>query len=198
MNRNDGLCLFGDGVFYFSFVDVHGVRADIHKNGGCAAENKSIGSGNKSIGRHDHLVARLYISQKRSHLRGMGAGGGEECLCRTGMFFYPAAAESGKCAVSADLVIFDCLCHVLGSLIGAGRNIKINHMQSFFSLSSITEGIIANFKGNVHNNHCSIWLSARRFFCSWMITADRNRSVHTAEMIPPAVVPGEVYSRVTV
>src|SRR5699024_4378294 len=92
----------------------------------------------------------------------MCAGGGEKSLRRAGMFFYPAAAQGGKSAVAADLVIVDRLRHVLGSLRSAGWNIKINHTQSFFffidtvllsvrlSGRRIAESIIANFLSVVY------------------------------------------------
>lgn len=135
MNRNDSSCLFGDGVLDFGLVDIHGIRADIHKNGGGTAQNKGVGGGYKSIGRHDHFISRLNICQKRGHLRRMGAGGGQESLRCAGVFLDPSAAEGGISTVSADFVILDCLSHIFRRFRRTRRNIKINHMQSFFSLS---------------------------------------------------------------
>ena len=74
MDRHDNARFVGDRCFNQRFVDVHGVRANIHKNDFCATQHKGIGSGDKGVARHDHFIARLDIEQQRRHLQRSGAG----------------------------------------------------------------------------------------------------------------------------
>lgn len=70
-------------------------------------QHKGIGGGHKGIGRHDDLVARLYLQKQSCHLKGMGTGGGQQHLRRTAAFFQPGLASGREGAVAADLLIVD-------------------------------------------------------------------------------------------
>ena len=112
VHRHDGLRLFGDRCFDLFFVNIHGIRTNIHKNRHAAPQHKRICRGNKCVRRHNNFIPRFDIRQNRGKLRRMGTGSRHQALRRSGFFFKPATRLFGKFPVSADLLIFHCLAHI--------------------------------------------------------------------------------------
>ena len=73
MNRDNSLGSVGDGLLDEGFIQVQGIRPDIHKNNFRAAQNECVRSAYKSIAWHDDLVARLGIDEYRGKLKCMCA-----------------------------------------------------------------------------------------------------------------------------
>ena len=71
MNRNDHPGPLCDSLLDQFFIDIHGIRTDIHKHDLRSPEHKSICSGYKCVGRHDHLISRLDLREICSHLKCM-------------------------------------------------------------------------------------------------------------------------------
>ena len=132
MHGNNSFCLFCDGSFNLCFIDVHGIRSDVHKYHGCATKYKSICCRYKGISRHDHFVSRLDICQKSSQFCGMSTGCGQKALWCTGLFFNPFITFFCKISISADLLIFYCLLYILHFFTGIGWDIKSNHLVFSF------------------------------------------------------------------
>ena len=58
MNRNDSPGLLRDGVLDQLFIQVHGIRTDIHEHRSRPAQHKGVRRRYERIGRHDHLIPR--------------------------------------------------------------------------------------------------------------------------------------------
>ena len=113
VDGDDGLCLFGNGLFHQIFVHVHGVGADIHEHAFCTSGDEGVGGGNEGEGGHDDFIAGLNGAQVGCHFQGMGAAGGEKGLCGVCMLFEPDMALLVEGAVATDAAAFYGLLHVL-------------------------------------------------------------------------------------
>ena len=126
MNRHDGTGSGGDCCFNQVLIDVHGIRADIHKHHLCTAQYKCIGCGYEGIGRHDHLIAFFDSCKKCRQLCRMCAGSGQKALADAGLLLNPFIVLCCKFTVSADLLILHADPDIIHFLTCIRWNIKID------------------------------------------------------------------------
>ena len=104
MHGDDGFGFVRNGLLDEFFIQIHGVRPDIHKNDNRAPEDKSVSRGGEGIGGHDHLIPGLDVAENGRHVQRGGAGGGEQRLFRAGLFLNPFVAGFGHGSVAANFM----------------------------------------------------------------------------------------------
>ena len=130
MYRHNGPGPVRDSRLNQVLVYVHGVRPYVYKHRGGSPQHKSIRRGHKCIRGHNDLIPGLDSGQQSGHLRGVGAGGGEQTFCGTGSLLNPLIALFGIGPVAADLLVLHALPDILHFLACIGRHIKCNHLLS--------------------------------------------------------------------
>jgi len=78
VDRDDRLCARRDEALKQPFIHVQGVRANVDEHRSSTLQHERVDRGDERERRHDHLVVRLNIEQKRRHLQGVGAGSGQQ------------------------------------------------------------------------------------------------------------------------
>ena len=134
MNHCNHLCSLCNCRLDQGFINVHGIRTDIHKYRRCPAKHKGVCRRDKGIGGKNHLIPFFDIAKKRRHLQGMCAGGGKKTFPRAGQLFQIRTALFGELSVSADMLILYCLLHIFHFPSCIGRDIKTNHTFLSFRL----------------------------------------------------------------
>src|SRR6266571_2982485 len=82
VDRNDGLCFYGDLLPYFACVDVQGTGLDVDQNRLCAAQDNHADRRGEGHGGSDDLVSRLDLQrQERQVLTGGGGAQGDREGC---------------------------------------------------------------------------------------------------------------------
>ena len=61
VDNRDHAGFVGDGGFDLIFIDIHGVRAHVHKHELCASRDKGVRRRTECEGGQDHLIARFYM-----------------------------------------------------------------------------------------------------------------------------------------
>ena len=74
MHRHNDLCALCDCRLDLRLINIHCLWMHIYKYNFGTLQHKCICRGYKRVGRHDHLISRLQITEKRCHLQGMCAG----------------------------------------------------------------------------------------------------------------------------
>ena len=67
MNHRNRFRPLRNRCFNLIFIDIHRIRANIHKHSLRSPEYKSICRGNKSVRRHNYLIPRFDIRQQSGH-----------------------------------------------------------------------------------------------------------------------------------
>ena len=106
MHRHDRFRLLCDRFLDFCLINIHRIRADIHKHTGSAPQNESIRGGYKRIRRHDHFISWLDIRQKCRHLQCMRTGSCQQYVFRLKPVLHPLGTFFCKRTVSADHTVF--------------------------------------------------------------------------------------------
>ena len=117
-----------DGRFDLRLVDIHGVRADIHKDGRRSGQDDCRGSAGEGEAGNDDLVALFQTAQDGRHFQRSGSAGRQQDLLRSETLFQVCVALFGELTVAADLVCVDGLLYIIKFCPDEGRDIERNHI----------------------------------------------------------------------
>ena len=113
---------------YELFVQIHGIRPDVHEHRDGSPQHESVRGGHEGEGRHDDLIPGLNPGeQQRRQLRGMGAGSGQQAFRRAGLLLDPFVAFLRIAPVAADFLVRDAFLDILHGFRGIWGYIKSNH-----------------------------------------------------------------------
>ena len=103
VHGHDHFGLVRDRSLYPGLVDVQGIRPDIHEHRHCASQNEGVRRRDEGVGRHDHLISRLEVSQNGSHFRRSGAGVRGQGLASACPGFQPGMALLRKSPIPSQV-----------------------------------------------------------------------------------------------
>ena len=69
MDHEDRLCPLRDGIFYFRFVNVQGVRTDVHEDRFRSEPRHRGRRRDKCIRRHNDFIARFQLTKLSGHFQ---------------------------------------------------------------------------------------------------------------------------------
>lgn len=128
MDRHNGLGFGVNHLFDFVLINARMVAAAVHKTDIGSPEGKCIGSRNKSVGRNDDLIARLYPEEQCSQFKRIGAGGGQQDFGKSVSFLHPLVGFFGKNTITADFAGKYSLIEVMGFLAREVWFVEWNHL----------------------------------------------------------------------
>ena len=127
MNRHDRLRPFGNRFLDQRLIQIHRIRAYIHKYSLRPSEYKRICRRHKRIGRHNHLIPLANLGQQRAHLGRVGTGCRQHHFRRSRHFLQPLAAFFRKRPVPTKLSALYSLSDIFCLIPCDRRYIKMNH-----------------------------------------------------------------------
>lgn len=128
VNRHDRARFVGDRRFNQRLINVHGVRADIHKDDFRSAQDKGVRRGNEGIARHNHFIAGLDIQQQCRHFQRCRTGRGQQHFGAAKTLFHPLLTATGKTAVTTEFAAAHGRLHIVEFSSDNGWCVKWNHL----------------------------------------------------------------------
>ena len=127
VHRHNDPCSVGNGGLNFALINIHGIRANVHKHQLCARKYEGGGGAGEGKAGQNDLIARLQPTKQCSHIQCSGAAGRQKHLLRVEAFFHPSIAFFGKLAVSTDLMRRNGLLNIYLLTAGNWRNVEVDH-----------------------------------------------------------------------
>ena len=128
VNRHNRARFIRDCRFNQRLIDVHGIRANIHKDDFRTTQDKGIRRRNEGIARHDHFIARLDIQQQRRHFQRCGTGRGQQDFSAVKPLLHPLLAATGKTTVTTEFAAAHSRLHIVEFSAHDGWCVKWNHL----------------------------------------------------------------------